>query len=86
MAILKLTEEVCNEEAAKHQAHREQGSVGVCPFNFNTLNCYISIWMNLNTLRHDWVERIVQCIIQIFIVQDQRMGFEDLKKRRNRIE
>lgn len=86
MAILKLTEEVCNEEAAKHQAHREQGSVGVCPFHFNTLNCYISIWMNLNTLRHDWVERIVQCIIQIFIVQDQRMGFEDLKKRRNRIE
>lgn len=27
-AILELTEEVGNEEAAQHQAHREQGSVG----------------------------------------------------------
>lgn len=86
MAILKLTEEVCNEEAAKHQAHREQGSVGVCPFSFQLMNCYIAIWMDLTMLLDDWVERVVQCIIQMFIVQDQRVGFEDLKKRRNRIE
>lgn len=28
-AILELTEEVGNEEAPQHQAHRKQGSVGV---------------------------------------------------------
>lgn len=28
-AVLEMTEEVGNEEAAQHQAHREQGSVGV---------------------------------------------------------
>lgn len=28
-AILKLPQKVSDEEAAKHEAHREQGSVGV---------------------------------------------------------
>lgn len=43
VAILELTEEVCNEEAAKHQAHRQQGSVRVGPFNLQLMNTYVAI-------------------------------------------
>lgn len=33
-------------------------------------------------LLRDWMEGVVQCVIQMFIVQDQRVGFEDLSRRR----
>lgn len=59
MTTLKLTQEVCNEEAAKHQAHGEQGSVGVWPFNLHLMNSYIAIWMDLDMLLDDRVEGVV---------------------------
>lgn len=81
MTILELTEEVCNEEAAKHQAHRQQGSVGVWPLYLQLMNSYIAVWMNLDMLVDDWVEGVFQCVVQMVIVQDQRVGFEDLSKK-----
>lgn len=81
MTILELTEEECHEEAAKHQAHRQQGSVGVWPLYLQLMNSYVAIWMKLNMLLNDWVEGVVQCVIQMVIVQDQRVSFEDLSKK-----
>lgn len=84
MTILKLTKEVCNEETAKHQAHRQQGGVGIRPFNLQFFNGHVAIIMDLNVLLYDGVEGVVQCVIQMFVVQDQRVGFEDLRKRRKK--
>lgn len=44
MAILEMAEEVCNEEATKHQAHGQQGSVGEGPFK-QLVNGLIAFWM-----------------------------------------
>lgn len=38
--------------------------------------------MVLDVLRDDWVERVVQCAVQVFVVQNQRVGFEDLSEKR----
>lgn len=81
MTILELTEEVCNEEAAKHQAHRQQSSVGVWPLYLHLMNSLVAVWMSLDMLLDDWVEGVVQWVVQMFIVQDQRVGFEDLSKK-----
>lgn len=79
MAILEMAEEVCNEEATKHQAHGQQGSVGVGPFNLQLVNGYIAIWMVLDMLLDDRVEGVLRRVVQMFIVQNQRVGFEDLR-------
>lgn len=79
MTILETAEEVCNEEAAKHQAHRQQGSVGVGPFNLQLMNSYVAIWMVLDVLLDDWVEGVVHGVVEMFVVQNQRVGFEDLR-------
>lgn len=39
--------------------------------------------MNLNVLLNDWVEGVVQRVVQMLVVQDQRMGFEDLTKEKD---
>ena len=80
MSSLELTEEICNEEAAKHQAHRQEGRVGEWPFNLQVCNSYVAICMCFNVLLDDWVEGVVKCVVQVVVVQDQRMGFEDLRK------
>lgn len=59
MTILEMAEEVCNEEAAKHQAHGQQGSVGVGPLNLQLVNGYVAIGMVLDVLRDDRVEGVV---------------------------
>lgn len=43
MTILEMAEEVGNEETTKHQAHGQQGSVGVRPFNLKLMNGYVAI-------------------------------------------
>lgn len=43
MAILEMAEEVRNEEAAKHQAHGQQGGVGVGPFDLQLVNGYVAV-------------------------------------------
>lgn len=82
MSILERAEEVCNGEATKHQAHGQQGSVGVGPLNLHLMNGYVAVRVVLDVLLDDWVEGIVHCGVQMFIVQNQRVGFEDLSKRR----
>ena len=43
MSILEFTEEECDEEAAEHQAHRQQGRVGVGPFNLKLMNGDVAV-------------------------------------------
>lgn len=78
MSSLELAEKVCNEEATKHQAHGEQGSVREGPLNF-LLDGLVALRMFHNMLRDDGMERIVHGSIQVFVVQDQRVGLEDLR-------
>lgn len=67
-AILEMTEEVGNEEAAQHQAHRQQGSVeawsqGLAGF------CAVDSFI------------LVICVVAvscIFIVPNQRVSLENL--------
>lgn len=80
VTILELTEEVCDEETAKHQAHGQQGGVGVRPLNLELVNSDVSICVVLDVLCDDRVEGVVQRGVQMFVVQDQRVGFEDLSK------
>lgn len=79
MAVLEVAEEVCDEEAPKHQAHGQQGSVGVGPFKLQLLNGYIAVWMFLDKLPDDWVEGVIHRAVQMLIVQNQRMCLEDLR-------
>lgn len=59
MTILEVAEEVCDEETTKHQAHGQQGSVGVGPFNLQMMDGFVAIWMVLDMLLDDWVEGVV---------------------------
>lgn len=80
MTSLELTEKVSNEEAAKHQAHGQQGSVGVRPLDLQLLNGYVAVWMDLDVLHDDRVKGVVQRVVEMFVVEDQRVGSEYLKK------
>lgn len=82
MTILELTEEKRNEEATKHQAHWQQGGVGVGPLNLQLVHGYVAVWMVLHVLGDDRVEGVVQRGVQMVVVQDQRVGFEDLREGR----
>lgn len=79
MAVFEVAEEICNEEATKHQAHGQQGSVGVGPFKLQLVNGYIAVWMVLDMLLDDWVEGVIHRSVQMLIVQNQRMCLEDLR-------
>lgn len=68
MTILERTEEVGNTEATKHQAHGQQGGVGVSPFDLQLMNCYVSIRVILDVLFDDWVERVVCCVVEMVVV------------------
>lgn len=76
MSSLELAEKVCNEEATKHQAHGEQGGVREGPLNFQ-VDGFVAF--SIDMLLHDGMERIVHGFIQMFVVQDQRVGLEDLR-------
>lgn len=74
MAVLELPEKECNEEAPKHQAHGEQGGVGVrCQQVFwsGTVD-FIVLLQNMR--------KVVQGNIQFLVVENQRMGLKDLHK------
>lgn len=60
MTILELTEEICNEEAAKHQTHRQQGGIGVWPLMLYLVNSHVAIWVKLDMLLINRVEGVVQ--------------------------
>lgn len=77
MTILELTKEVRNEETTKHKAHGQQGSVGIGPLNLN-MNSFVALWVDVHLI--DWVERVIHCVVQMLVVQNQRVGFEDLIK------
>ena len=69
MAVLENTQEVGDEEAPEHKAHGQQSSVGVgwwCMFN-------VSGGFVVHV-----VEGVSTAAVQLDVVQDQRVGFEDL--------
>lgn len=82
MSVLEHAQEVCDEEAAKHQAHGEQGGVGVGPLDLHLVNGHVAVGMHLLVLTDEGVEGIVFGGVQMLIVQDQWVGLEDLKVRR----
>lgn len=82
VTILEMTEEVCNQEATKHQAHRQQGGIGVGPMRLRLVSGDVAMLIDLSVLDEDRVEGVVQCVVQMIVVQNQRVGFEDLSKRR----
>lgn len=45
MAVLEMAEEVRDEEAAKHQAHGQQGGVGEGPFRLQVVNGYVAVYV-----------------------------------------
>lgn len=58
MTSLETAEEVRNEEAAKHQTHGQQSSVGVGPFNLQLVDGNVAISMELDVLLDDRVEGV----------------------------
>lgn len=74
-----MAKEVCNEEATKHQAHGQQGGVGVGPCNLQLVNGYVATWKVLDMLPEDRVEGVLRWVVQMVVVQNQRVGFEDLR-------
>lgn len=59
MSVLEHAQEVGNEEATKHQAHGEQGGVGVGPLDLHLVDGHVAVGMNLRVLQDDGVEGIV---------------------------
>jgi hypothetical protein len=78
VAIFELTEEVCDEETPEHKTHGKQGGVGVGPLMYDLVHCLVAIIMILYALLDHRVERVVQAVVQVLIVQNQRVSFEDL--------
>lgn len=39
--------------------------------------------MNLHVLLDNWMEGVIQCVIKMIVVQNQRMSSEDLNKKRD---
>lgn len=79
MTILENTEEVRNGEAAKHQAHGQQGGVGEGSFNLQLINGNILRCIVQNMIMLPWGEGVIHCVVQVLVVQDQRVGFENLR-------
>lgn len=79
MTILETTEEVCNEEATKHQAHGQKGGVGVRPFNLQLMDGKVAVIVVLDMLFDERVKGVVRRVVQVFVVQNQRVGFENLR-------
>lgn len=79
MTGLEKTQEVRDGEAAKHQAHGQQGRVGVGPIHLLHQNGDVAVSVVLHLLRDDWDEGVLHGAVQVIVVQDQRMGLEDLR-------
>lgn len=75
-----MTEEVGNEETSEHKTHGEQGGVGVGPLNLQLVNGYIAVMMVLDVLFDERVEGVLRSVIQMVVVQDQRVSLEDLRR------
>lgn len=85
MAIFELTEEVCDEETPEHKTHGKQGGVGVGPLMYDLEHCNVAIIKMLYFLLDHRVERVVQGVVQVLIVQNQRVSFEDLNNKRRKV-
>lgn len=68
MSVLEHAQEVRNEEATKHQAHGEQGGVGVGPLDLHLVDGHVAVSMHLLVLRDDGVEGIFFGGVQMLIV------------------
>lgn len=79
MTRLENTQEVRDGEAAKHQAHGEQSGVGIGPLQLLHQDGDVAVRMVLQLLRHDWDEGVLHGAVQVVVVQDERMGLEDLR-------
>lgn len=86
MARLENTQEVRDGEAAEHQAHGQQGGVGVRPLDLQLVNGDVAIGVELHVLRDDRDEGVVHGVVQVVVVQDQRVGLEDLRAKARRRE
>lgn len=86
MAIFEHAEEVCDEETSKHQTHGEKSCVGVRSLYLQLLYCDVAIGMDFNVLLDHRVEWVVMGVVQVVVVQNQRVSFEDLRKRMGIVE
>lgn len=68
MSVLEHAQEVRDEEATKHQAHGEQGGVGVGPLDLHLVDGHVAVSMHLLVLRDDGVEGIFFGGVQMLIV------------------
>ena len=73
VSILELTQEERDEEAPEHQAHGQQSCVGVG-------RCFMGSGLVDGGLHVRVVEGVVDGVVQMGVVQDQRVGFEDLPR------
>ena len=81
VAIFEHAEEVRDEETPEHQTHGEKSRVGVRPLDLQLLYCDVAIGTDFSVHCDDRVERVVMGVVQVFVVQDQRVTFEDLRRR-----
>lgn len=70
MTRLENTQEVRDGEAAKHQAHGQQGRVGVGPFHLLHQNGDVAVRIVLQLLRDDRDEGVLHGAVQVVVVQD----------------
>ena len=86
-SILELAQEKSNKETAKHEAHGEEGCVGVRQLNIVDENSCISSGIVIDDgLFHLWVPGVVQRCIQMIVIQNQWMWLKGLERSQERID
>lgn len=63
MTRLENTQEVRDGEAAKHQAHGQQGGVGVGPFDLQLVDGDVAVRMVLHVLRDNGDEGVIAGVV-----------------------
>lgn len=78
--VLKLAQEIGNKEASKHEAHGQQGRVGVRGLDSVDDNSYVASRVVIDDrLLHFRMPGIFQSGIQMVVIQNQRMRLEGLQ-------
>lgn len=81
-AVLELPQKIGNEKASQHEAHGQQGCVGVRWFNCVNNNCCVSGCVVINyRLLHSRVPGVFYRWIHVVVVHNQRMILEYLQNR-----
>lgn len=78
--VFELPQEESNEEAAKHEAHGEQGCVRVRWFHTVDNNSYVASSIVVDEgFFHLWVPGIFNRCVQVIVIEHQWMGLKGLK-------